>query len=191
MHPSCQTLGVRSRQAHGYRVARNSSAPCAFAERLVRLHSEQARLASTQPRYFKPIQHTTPPPSPTCGRRALAASENRAGCSSRQLAGSEPVVVCGRLHESRKWLLANAALRHTPLMNSNASVLVPREAPRSMGTVQSLIVQVSVARQGQSAPRLPTPNPSIERTRTGRQLQAFISFWALRCPPARAAHVKR
>ena len=35
------------------------------------------------------------------------------------------------------------------------------------------------------------PNPSIERTRTGRALQAPISFWALRAPPARAAHVKR
>ena len=38
---------------------------------------------------------------------------------------------------------------------------------------------------------LATPNPSIERTRTGRQLQAFISFWALRRLPVRAAHVKR
>ena len=34
-------------------------------------------------------------------------------------------------------------------------------------------------------------NPSIERTRTGMALQAFISFWALRAMPARAAHVKR
>ena len=37
----------------------------------------------------------------------------------------------------------------------------------------------------------PTPNPSIERTRTGRALQALISFWALRALPAQAAHVKR
>ena len=36
-----------------------------------------------------------------------------------------------------------------------------------------------------------TPNPSIERTRTGMALQALISFWALRAMPARAAHVKR
>ena len=35
------------------------------------------------------------------------------------------------------------------------------------------------------------PNPSIERTRTGRALQALISFWALRALPARGAHVKR
>ena len=35
------------------------------------------------------------------------------------------------------------------------------------------------------------PNPSIERTRSGMALQAFISFWALHALPARAAHVKR
>ena len=36
-----------------------------------------------------------------------------------------------------------------------------------------------------------TPNPSIERTRSGRPLQAIISFLAFRSPPPRAAHVKR
>ena len=36
-----------------------------------------------------------------------------------------------------------------------------------------------------------TPNPSIERTRTGMALQALISFWALRALPERGAHVKR
>ena len=36
-----------------------------------------------------------------------------------------------------------------------------------------------------------TPNPSIERTRTGKARQALIEFWALRALPARAAHVKR
>ena len=35
------------------------------------------------------------------------------------------------------------------------------------------------------------PNPSIERTRTGRPRMALISFWALRVLPSRAAHVKR
>ena len=36
-----------------------------------------------------------------------------------------------------------------------------------------------------------TPNPSIERTRSGRLLQAIVSFLAFRSPPPRAAHVKR
>ena len=33
------------------------------------------------------------------------------------------------------------------------------------------------------------PNPAFERTRTGRPLQALISFWALRVLPARAAQL--
>ncbi len=39
----------------------------------------------------------------------------------------------------------------------------------------------------------PTPNPSFERTRSGRLLQAFISFSALRSLPPRASqlHVRR
>ena len=36
-----------------------------------------------------------------------------------------------------------------------------------------------------------TPNPSIERTRSGSAGLAFISFWAKPAPPALAAHVKR
>ena len=39
--------------------------------------------------------------------------------------------------------------------------------------------------------RPPRPNPSVERTRSGRPLQDLISFWALRVLPARAAHLKR
>ena len=36
-----------------------------------------------------------------------------------------------------------------------------------------------------------TPNPSVERTRTDRLLQALISFLAFRALPVRAAHLKR
>ena len=36
-----------------------------------------------------------------------------------------------------------------------------------------------------------TPNPFIERTRSGIAGLAFISFWAKPAPPPRAAHVKR
>ena len=35
------------------------------------------------------------------------------------------------------------------------------------------------------------PNPSFEPTRSGRPLQAFISFSALRALPPRAAQLKR
>ena len=36
-----------------------------------------------------------------------------------------------------------------------------------------------------------TPNPFIERTRSGSAGLAFISFWAKPAPPPQAAHVKR
>ena len=36
-----------------------------------------------------------------------------------------------------------------------------------------------------------TPNPSIERTRSGSAGLAFISFWAKPAPPPQAAHVNR
>ena len=49
----------------------------------------------------------------------------------------------------------------------------------------------SLAMQAKEAFHSETPNPSFERTRHGRSLQAFISFWAKPAPPPRAAHVKR
>ena len=49
----------------------------------------------------------------------------------------------------------------------------------------------SQAMQAKEAFHTETPNPSIERTRSGSAGLAFISFWAKPAPPPRAAHVKR
>ena len=49
----------------------------------------------------------------------------------------------------------------------------------------------SLAMQAKEAIHAETPNPSIERTRSGSAGLAFISFWAKPAPPPRAAHVKR
>ena len=49
----------------------------------------------------------------------------------------------------------------------------------------------SLAMQAKEAFHTETPNPSIERTRSGSAGLAFISFWAKPAPPPRAAHVKR
>ena len=49
----------------------------------------------------------------------------------------------------------------------------------------------SLAMQAKEAFHTKTPNPSIERTRSGSAGLAFISFWAKPAPPPRAAHVKR
>ena len=48
-----------------------------------------------------------------------------------------------------------------------------------------------LGRQTKSSGSSATPNPSIERTRSGSAGMAFISFWAKPAPPPRAAHVKR
>ena len=64
--------------------------------------------------------------------------------------------------------------------NASAPPCLQEESPvRSLVALQSLWC------------RPPRPNPSVERTRAGRPLQALISFWALRVLPARAAHLKR
>ena len=49
----------------------------------------------------------------------------------------------------------------------------------------------SPAMQAKEAFNTETPNPSIERTRSGSAGLAFISFLARPAPPPRAAHVKR
>ena len=49
----------------------------------------------------------------------------------------------------------------------------------------------SLAMQAKEAFHTETPNPSLERTRSGSTGLAFISFWAKPAPPPRAAHVKR
>ena len=49
----------------------------------------------------------------------------------------------------------------------------------------------SLAIQAKEAFHTETPNPSIERTRSGSAGLAFISFWAKPVMPLLAAHVKR
>ena len=63
---------------------------------------------------------------------------------------------------------------------------------RQFQSTQARRRRVSSQSQKQSAMHQnPAPNPSIERTRTGRPRMAFISFWAMHVLPARAAHVTR
>ena len=49
----------------------------------------------------------------------------------------------------------------------------------------------SLEMQAKEAVHTETPNPSLERTRSGSAGLAFMSFWAKPAPPPRAAHVKR
>ena len=68
---------------------------------------------------------------------------------------------------------------HAPSQGASTARLQEESPVQSLVALQSLWC------------RPPRPNPSVERTRAGRPLQALISFWALRVLPARAAHLKR
>ena len=68
-----------------------------------------------------------------------------------------------------------------PLVNTTPILKVSR---------RSSSANVSAAK-ARAAARTASPNPSIERTRSGSAGSAFISFWAKPAPPPRAAHVKR
>ena len=83
--------------------------------------------------------------------------------------------------------------------SSRASPCIGSPTSRTLAGMKSQLQLIYARRprlfshsQNQSAVRqTPVPNPSIERTRTGRPRMASISFWAMRALPARAAHVKR
>ena len=62
----------------------------------------------------------------------------------------------------------------------------PFAAPEGFPGVGLCSVAVGSA-MGTSYSSSRQPNQSLKRTRTGRPLQALISFWALRVLPARAA----
>ena len=82
------------------------------------------------------------------------------------------------------------------LMQEKVSSLVPHElsrlgirrCPSTSAAIQLVSKRVATHRSWWRHPR---PNPSIERTRSGGEGLAFISFWAKPAPPPRAAHVKR
>ena len=63
-------------------------------------------------------------------------------------------------------------------------------ATREASIALSRGLRLELSMQSFRAPTA-TPNPSFEMTRSGRLLQAFISFSALRTPPPRASQLKR
>ena len=112
------------------------------------------------------------------------------------LRGFKPDHVCPAPAQSPRGAVAKpAASSSSPTSRAN-SPRAPRISTAESSSMNALLAQTPrvvfrvTERATRSATRA-TPNPFIERTRTGRPLQAFISFWALRYPPARAAHVKR
>ena len=91
-----------------------------------------------------------------------------------------------------------ASARAHARARTNASQSVGPQPYRVGATVAARKASVALARglrlelgMQLFCPPSATPNPSIERTRSGSAGLAFISFWAKPTPPPRAAHVKR
>ena len=102
-----------------------------------------------------------------------------AGCPSRFAGG----LLTTRSGWQEAMHTALATVPHTCRAESNAMNTQP--SVTACAASGPLFGKVS------GTPPHPTPNPSIERTRSGSTGLAFISFWAKPAPPPRAAHVKR
>ena len=122
---------------------------------------------------------------------SLAHSSKRS-----HLRGFKPDHVCPAPAQSPRRAVAKpAASSSSPTSRANSPravrISAAESSPMNALLAQTPRVVFRVTEKAICSVTRATPNPSIERTRTGRQLQAFISFWALRRLPVRAAHVKR
>ena len=108
-----------------------------------------------------------------------------APCSGCPSFGGQRTLVAART----RYALAHAN-RFSSSEQSLKSIHAPSQGASTARLQEESPVQSLVALQSLWC-RPPRPNPSVERTRTGRPLQALISFWALRVLPARAAHLNR
>ena len=132
--------------------------------------------------------------SGVCARQLCASFEQSSKRS--HLRGFKPDYACPPSAQSPRRAVAKPAASSsssTSRANSPRAVRISVAESSPMNALLSPAPRVAfrVIERAIRSATLATPNPSIERTRTGRRLQAFISFWALRHLPARAAHVKR
>ena len=89
--------------------------------------------------------------------------------------------VFGHLSSSSEMPSSSPSVKRKPSLSRSRTAFVAWQLCRSY----------SLAMQAKEAFHTETPNPFIERTRSGSAGLAFISFWAKPAPPPRAAHVKR
>ena len=109
-------------------------------------------------------------------------------CSRAPLWAGRPSRFAGGLLTSRSgWQVQMQAALATALHTCQAEFNAMNTQPSVLAYVVSGLLFGKVS----GTPPHPTPNPSIERTRSGSAGLAFISFWAKPALPPRAAHVKR
>ena len=121
--------------------------------------------------------------SGVCARQPCASFEHSSKRS--RLRGSKPDYVCPAPAQSPRRAVAKpAATSSSPTSQANSPRAVRISGAESSSLnaflAPALRVVFRVTERATRSATRSTPNPSIERTRTGRPLQAIISFWALR-----------
>ena len=153
-----------------------SSASHAAAHSVRRCRASRGRAAPDS-------QSTSLPPEASTGRASPRASIHEASTSCQRpgYAAFTRAARCSGKAEIRQYqppCLSHPVGSHAGIGYCSA-IGSFNAAPKVQGFVGS-------HRQPGAHARLQS-NPAFERTRTGRPLQALISFWALRVLPARAA----
>ena len=148
--------------------------------------------------------------SPRCQSLPLSVSGSNAGsargktrCSERWLSVPKSMKVKARQSRARQvpgralagpqaatWLKSGAAGTATQLQRAD-SLLITTVAPYGSALQQFTKTSWSGIICSVRQHRRSLPNPSVERTRSGRPRLASISFWAKRNLPLRSAHLKR
>ena len=120
-----------------------------------------------------------------------ARAEARARVNVGQSVG--PLLRIGSTSAPREisvaWQLSSGAERTSSSPSATRKPGLSRSRKAFVAWLQSN--SYSMAMQAKDAFCTETPNPSIERTRSGNAGLASISFWAKPALPPRAAHVKR
>ncbi len=123
------------------------------------------------------------------GERAAASARGKK-CRAHALAP----LPSGHKAKIRVGLARSRASGGDPTHSRSSKSTRSFQAPAMRFALPALVcfaIQVKTQIQGTAVAQRAWPNPSIERTRNGMAHLAFISFWAKRAMPLRAAHVKR
>jgi len=140
-------------------------------------------------RTCEPVSPLRQPPMRPCTvpRSSKGAAANAASVGAGSVGGNSSTPDSSSCARARARAGANVGQRVGPprtaclpwrLGCSARGLRKARRLGRCTGTRSSMV-------------RLLTPNPSVKRTRTGKPRMAFISFWAIRGLPVRAAYLKR
>ena len=162
------TACEKGKTAHRYPASPNRSTPAPLASQFA-LHILRAGVASPSDPSSLPHRH-----------HPKAEAQGFEGCEDGRPAQAERRGPVRTLKRRRYRCLPHEAACNLPTQDQTCSRGCARQ--RTGDSAPKEVAQRTAA---------VTPNPSIERTRSGSAGLAFISFWAKPVLPPRAAHVNR